>query len=223
MNEEPKEEPKEESHVVPTVRVVPTGEEVKQPEEIVLTAEEKAKREDEIVAEMKRLKEEADARAAALTAQEAKPKVKIPGFVKPKRAKKQSRGDRFTDAAQAVLDAVAEARTAWEQVQAAYEDAKTAYDEAAVGFTDQVTEIENALQDLRDIRSEYEDWQSNLPENLQQSALGEKLDTICGIDLEPQMPELPELDDLEEPDLDTIESAAQECLDADLPQVFGRD
>lgn len=62
-----------------------------------------------------------------------------------------------------------------------------------------------ALEALKDIQSEYEEWKDNLPENLQQSALGEKLDAVCDLDIEGA--------------LDT----AQEAEGADLPQGFGRD
>ncbi len=62
-----------------------------------------------------------------------------------------------------------------------------------------------ALETLKDIQSEYEEWRDNLPENLQSSALGEKLDTVCDLDL------------------DSALDTAQEAEGADLPQGFGRD
>lgn len=62
-----------------------------------------------------------------------------------------------------------------------------------------------ALEELLSMQSEFEEWRDNLPENLQQSALGEKLDTVCDIDLQGAL------------------DAAQEAESADLPLGFGRD
>ena len=63
----------------------------------------------------------------------------------------------------------------------------------------------SALEELQSIQEEFEEWKDNLPENLQQSALGEKLETVCGIDLTSA--------------LDSV----QEAESADLPLGFGRD
>jgi hypothetical protein len=63
-----------------------------------------------------------------------------------------------------------------------------------------------------DMQQEYSDWKDNLPENLQQSALGEKLDAIVELGLELQK--------------DQVEEAlgvVQEASGADLPLGFGRD
>lgn len=62
-----------------------------------------------------------------------------------------------------------------------------------------------ALEELQSIQEEYNEWLGNLPENLQGSALGEKLDTVCNIDISGAL------------------DAAQEADGADLPQGFGRD
>lgn len=63
----------------------------------------------------------------------------------------------------------------------------------------------NALQELQEIQEEYQEWLDNLPENLQSSALGEKLQAVCDIDIEGAV------------------SAAEEADSAELPQGFGRD
>ena len=63
----------------------------------------------------------------------------------------------------------------------------------------------SALEELLDIQSEYQDWLDRLPENLQQSAVGEKLEQVCGIDLSNAL------------------DAAQEADGTDLPLGFGRD
>jgi hypothetical protein len=72
-------------------------------------------------------------------------------------------------------------------------------------WSDAAGQAFSALEELKDIQFEYEEWRDNLPENLQQSAVGEKLETVCQIDLESAM------------------SAVQEAEDADLPLGFGRD
>lgn len=63
----------------------------------------------------------------------------------------------------------------------------------------------NAIETLIDLRSEYEAWRDNLPENLQQSALGEKLEAVCDLDLDDAL------------------STIQEAEGLDLPRGFGKD
>lgn len=63
----------------------------------------------------------------------------------------------------------------------------------------------NALDTLIELQSEYQDWLDNLPENLQTSAVGDKLQTVCDLDLQGA--------------LDTVNEAES----ADLPMGFGRD
>jgi hypothetical protein len=45
-------------------------------------------------------------------------------------------------------------------------------------------ELVGALSDLEDIRGEYEDWFTNLPDNLQDSPTGAKLAEVSQIDIE---------------------------------------
>lgn len=62
-----------------------------------------------------------------------------------------------------------------------------------------------ALEQLVELQAEYQEWLDGLPDNLQQSAVGEKLQEITDLDLQSA--------------LDTIGEA-----DAiDLPRGFGRD
>lgn len=91
-------------------------------------------------------------------------------------------------------DAIERARKALEEVE-----------QAAEG-------VRSAFEDLEEIRSEYEDWQGNLPENLQSSALGEKLEAVVGLSF-----------DTPEIDLSEIESALDEAEGVDLPRGFGKD
>lgn len=71
-------------------------------------------------------------------------------------------------------------------------------------------DLEAALEELKEIQGEFSDWKDNLPENLASSALGEKLETVCGIDLEGC-------------DVSEIQSVVEEAEGADLPLGFGRD
>ncbi len=60
-----------------------------------------------------------------------------------------------------------------------------------------------ALEELRDLQEEYQEWLDGLPENLESSPLGEKLEAVCDLDL----------------DVDAI----QEAADIELPLGYGRD
>jgi DNA repair exonuclease SbcCD ATPase subunit len=71
--------------------------------------------------------------------------------------------------------------------------------------------LETALGELDELRQEYEAWRDNLPENLQGSALGEKLDAVADLDLDPASL------------LSEVESALGDAEQADLPMGFGRD
>jgi hypothetical protein len=90
---------------------------------------------------------------------------------------------------------------------------------AAMAARDKVTEaadeLASALSDLRDIQSEYQDWLDNLPENLQNgSALAEKLEAVCELELESDNP-------LEE--WETVNEAIDNADGMELPLGFGRD
>jgi ParB-like nuclease domain len=73
--------------------------------------------------------------------------------------------------------------------------------------------VNEALEELQGVQEEYESWRDSLPENLQSSATAEMLTAICDIQLK----------EIEEPDFETLESAAEECLEAEIPRGFGRD
>ncbi len=62
-----------------------------------------------------------------------------------------------------------------------------------------------ALEELRDVQSEYQDWDEGLPDNLRESAVAEKLASVTEIDF------------------DSAIEAVSEAEDADLPLGFGRD
>ena len=72
-------------------------------------------------------------------------------------------------------------------------------------WSDACTTALAALEDLRALQEEYEEWRDNLPENLQQSPVGEKLDAVCELDIESAV--------------DTV----SEAEGIDLPRGFGKD
>jgi DNA repair exonuclease SbcCD ATPase subunit len=132
------------------------------------------------------------------TAQERRPELfandGAAAPVKPakvRKPKKLSRGQRWASA-------VSDAQNALGEIKGAVEEHRGA--------------LEAALEELKSIQEEYSDWESNLPENLQSSTLADKLSTVTGLDLEP------DLDDLDE-----VESLLSEAEGLDLPLGFGRD
>jgi len=75
----------------------------------------------------------------------------------------------------------------------------------ATRWSDAAARAVAALEELNNIRDEFEAWRDNLPENLQGSALGEKLEAVCDLDIAGA--------------LDT----ANDAESIDLPLGFGRD
>lgn len=74
-----------------------------------------------------------------------------------------------------------------------------------VRWADACVKAREALQELYDLQQEYEDWRNNLPDNLQDGALADKLAAMEDFDIEGAM--------------DTV----CEAEEAELPQGFGRD
>jgi hypothetical protein len=97
----------------------------------------------------------------------------------------------------------------WATAVAEAKDQFQAVQDAASGLGD-------AMQAIHDVQQEYQDWLDNLPENLENSALGEKLTAVCDIDIE-------SLTDDPLSDWPQLESTLEEAEGADLPMGFGRD
>lgn len=64
----------------------------------------------------------------------------------------------------------------------------------------------NGLSEIQSLKDEYSDWLDNLPENLQNSALYEKLEAIVNGQ-----------------EIDDLESNISELEGLELPRGFGRD
>lgn len=86
------------------------------------------------------------------------------------------------------------------------------WSDAVTNAVTAVSDLQSALEELQSIQQEFEDWKDNLPENLSQSALGEKLDEVCELGIEDALSSLGDIDSL-----------VQDCDGADLPLGFGRD
>ena len=69
--------------------------------------------------------------------------------------------------------------------------------------------LQQGFSELQDLRNEYEEWQDNLPENLQQSPVAEKLEAIVEIDFESE--------------IGVIEETINQAESCELPLGFGRD
>ena len=92
----------------------------------------------------------------------------------------------------------------WAAACAAMRTSLSAAEAAAESFN-------SARADLEELKSEYEEWLENTPENLQASALGEKLQAVADLDLGEEM------------DVGDFSSVADEAEGLDLPRGFGQD
>lgn len=72
-------------------------------------------------------------------------------------------------------------------------------------------DFKSAISDLADIQSEYQDWQDNLPENLQDSPTAELLTEVCDLDLDLEI------------DMGEYVNAVETAENLTLPVGFGRD
>lgn len=77
-------------------------------------------------------------------------------------------------------------------------------------------DLTTALEDLRSIQEEYQEWRDNLPENLQNGTLGEKLEAVAELDVEGVSENV-------ETACSEVEEVISEAESAELPQGFGRD
>lgn len=77
--------------------------------------------------------------------------------------------------------------------------------EAAAKVVEGLSELVEGLSELVELQSEYAEWLGNLPENLQASTLGKKLQAIADLALE------------------DAAATVEEAEAIDLPRGFGRD
>ena len=111
----------------------------------------------------------------------------------------KSRATRFTDAC-------SEATSALDALDEKIEEVKALY-----------ANVTTAFENIKEVQGEYIEWKDNLPEGLDQSAMGEKLEAIENLDLDID-------DEFESIDaLDELRSKIDEAEQSDLPLGFGRD
>jgi uncharacterized phage infection (PIP) family protein YhgE len=120
---------------------------------------------------------------------------------------------------------VAEAQEKFQAYKDKMNDLNNTIESEVNELNDLAGEFNNALGELRDIQDEYQDWQSNLPENLQDSPVAEKLDAVMNIDLSVEIDEDLSWDNELEDKLylDDAEASLEEADSAELPLGFGRD
>jgi hypothetical protein len=136
------------------------------------------------------------------------------------RQRKQSRADRWLSAvsdAKEALDEVVGARDSFNQdVEALIEQ----------HLSKPLVELWDAVERLDEVKQEYQEWYDNMPEGLQGSATGEKLEAITELDTDPSSLGI-DIGNVEPPeidlDLDEVTQALDEAESAELPVGFGRD
>ncbi len=79
--------------------------------------------------------------------------------------------------------------------------------------------LAEAMAEIKAVQEEYEEWQGNLPENMQSGETASKLECVTSIDIDSHT----DLDLSNIGDLEDISNTLAECEDADLPKGFGRD
>ena len=73
-------------------------------------------------------------------------------------------------------------------------------------FENALGKLSEAFSVFNDLKEEYQDWRDNLPENLENSVVAEKLDEVLNCSA-----------------FDDIENAQGELEGLELPKGFGRD
>ena len=89
-------------------------------------------------------------------------------------------------------------------------DARAAIDDVQAALAT----LQSAIEDIGSIKDEYEDWQANLPEGLDQSPTADLLEAVVGLDLDIEVNEMA---------ISEVETIIDEAEGIDLPRGFGRD
>ena len=77
-----------------------------------------------------------------------------------------------------------------------------------------LAELQSSIDDINDIKGEYEDWQANLPEGLDQSPTADLLGAVVDLDLDIEVTDMA---------ISEVEAIIEEAEGVDLPRGFGRD
>lgn len=97
-----------------------------------------------------------------------------------------------------------------------WEEAASKASSAILEALSKIDDLERALSDLKEVQDEYSEWKDNLPDNMQSSAVAEKLEAICDLSIEDGASS--SRDALEE-----LQGIIEEAEQIDLPRGFGRD
>jgi hypothetical protein len=134
-------------------------------------------------------------------------------------ARQPSRAVRWCHAICAVRNVLEEQQQTVSEAQQVVEDALSQYYDALQVARDA---IEEAVQEVIEVRDEYQEWYDNLPENLRgNSPVSEKLETVIELDFDLDMDT--DETELEEFDWSGIEDLLGEAENVELPMGFGRD
>ena len=150
-------------------------------------------------------------------------------------AKAPSRSARWFGAVQVGREAQEELQgvieTINEELQEAFQTLidgfQEAIDKASEKLSPASEKAVNALQELKDLQEEYQEWYDNMPEQLQSGPTGEKLEEIGNFDFDVEIDTELEVPEIECPevsiDLSDLEGILDEAESAELPMGFGRD
>jgi predicted nuclease with TOPRIM domain len=82
-----------------------------------------------------------------------------------------------------------------------------------------LSKVQDSFSELESLKDEYQEWLDGLPENLQGSELGSKLETVTGLDFDCNV----DADSMDADDLQSALDQLDEAESTDLPRGFGRD
>lgn len=83
--------------------------------------------------------------------------------------------------------------------------------EALSAMEEHAGALEEALTELEELKDEYQGWYDNMPEGLQQSPTGEKLQEVTNLDFEYEDP------------LEAMRTKIDDAEGVDLPLGWGKD
>jgi DNA repair ATPase RecN len=78
------------------------------------------------------------------------------------------------------------------------------------------SDLGNAIQKLKSVQEEYEEWLENLPKDPKNLVMGKKLEEVCGLDIEDLAGNVLNI-------LKEVQRELEEANSIDLPRSFGKD
>lgn len=135
------------------------------------------------------------------------------------RPEPKSRQARWDEAVAKMQDAISAAEDIWLEKEEVEEGSEDEFDEDDAGgrLDDASTSFNEGVGEIEELKEEYADWRSNLPDGLQDSPVAEKLDEVEGLEVNEVEWELDDHDSSE------AENMVSELEAAELPLGWGRD